>query len=131
MLPRSKARKKALDILHAADVRSASPLLVLAEEEEDVSAFARRLVHGVVEHADEIDGIIRAHSDRRPLERMPVVDRNILRIGLFELLYASDAPPGAAINEAVELAKLLSTEDSGRFVNGMLGRVARERGVAS
>ena len=65
-------------------------------------------------------------ADRWVLERMPIVDRNLLRIGIFELLHREDIPPAATINEAVELAKLLSTEDSGRFVNGLLGRVARE-----
>lgn len=131
MLPRTKARKRALDVLHAADVSGQPPLGVLAVQEDPVPAFAREIVTGVVEHSEEIDGLIRTYADRWPLERMPVVDRNLIRIGLYELLFGKDTPPGVAINEAVELAKLLSTEDSGRFVNGLLGRVARERGVAS
>jgi N utilization substance protein B len=118
-------------VLHAADVTTRPALEVLALEEEDVPPFARRLVGGVVENLPEIDGIIREYADRWPLERMPVVDRNLLRIALFELLFDDDAPPGVAINEAVELAKILSTEDSGRFINGILGRVARERGLGS
>jgi N utilization substance protein B len=133
MLPRTKARKRALDVLHAADVTGRTPIEVLAavpdSSEEPVPPFTRSLVHGVADHAEEIDGIIRAASDRWTIERMPVVDRNVLRLGVYELVYASDAPPGAVINEAVELAKLLSTEDSGRFVNGVLGRIARDRGL--
>jgi transcription antitermination protein NusB len=129
MLPRTKARKRALDILHSADVTGRAPVEVLAGEEEPVPKFARTLVHGVAAHSTEIDAIIGAAADRWTIERMPVVDRNLLRIAIFELLFAGDTPAGVAINEAVELAKLLSTEDSGRFVNGLLGRVARERGV--
>jgi transcription antitermination protein NusB len=126
MLPRSKARKRALDILHAADVTDRAAIEILAQEEEPVPPFARAIVHGVAERRAEIDAMISAASDRWTIERMPSVDRNLLRIGVFELLYSTDTPPGVAINEAVELAKVLSTEDSGRFVNGVLGRIARE-----
>jgi N utilization substance protein B len=128
---RTRERKRALDVLHAGDVTGRAPLEVLALDDEPIGAFARRLVTGFAQHAEEIDGLIRSYADRWPLERMPVVDRNLLRIAIYELLYEPGTPPGAAINEAVELAKLLSTEDSGRFVNGLLGRLARERGLAS
>jgi len=131
MLPRTKARKRALDILHAADVTGRRPEEVLESEDEPVPPFTRELVKGVGTHHDEIDGVIRDAAERWTIERMPVVDRNLLRIGIFELLYDSGTPAGVAINEAVELAKLLSTEDSGRFVNGILGRVARDRGLAT
>jgi N utilization substance protein B len=131
MLPRTKARKRALDILHAADVTGRPPGDVLGAEDEPVPPFARELVEGFAAHHDDIDRVIAEASDRWTIERMPVVDRNLLRIGVFELLYASGTPAGVAINEAVELAKLLSTEDSGRFVNGVLGRVARDRGLAT
>lgn len=125
MLARTKARKRALEILYEADVVG-RPLLEVLGEEAGVQPFARELVEGVEAHREEIDALIRRYADRWALERMPVVDRNLLRIGVFEILHRPDVPAGAAINEAVELAKLLSTEDSGRFVNGLLGRVARE-----
>jgi transcription antitermination protein NusB len=125
MLPRTKARKRALDILHAADSLDRPVLEVLAEN-PDAKEFTCELVSGVVEHREELDELIRRYADRWVLERMPIVDRNLLRMGIFELLHRPDIPPGVTINEAVELAKLLSTEDSGRFVNGLLGRVARE-----
>src|ERR687892_2853223 len=129
MLARTKARKKALDILHAADALDRAVLEVLAEE-PDVPEFARELVEGIDANRAELDDLIRRYADRWVLERMPIVDRNLLRIGIFELLYRPDVPAAAAINEAVELAKILSTEDSGRFVNGLLGRVAREHARA-
>ena len=129
MLPRTKARKRALDILHAADALDRAVPEVLADE-ADVPDFTRELVEGVEEHRAELDDLIRRYADRWALERMPIVDRNLLRIGIFELLHRPDVPPAAAINEAVELAKILSTEDSGRFVNGLLGRVAREHARA-
>ncbi|HJR19600.1 MAG TPA: transcription antitermination factor NusB, partial [Actinomycetota bacterium] len=125
MLPRTRARKHALDILHAADSLDRPVAEVLADE-PGVKEFTRELVLGVIEHRTELDDLIRRYADRWALERMPIVDRNLLRIGIFELLHRDDIPPAVSINEAVELAKLLSTEDSGRFVNGLLGRVARE-----
>ena len=127
MQPRTRARKHALDILHAADALSRPALDVLAEDEVP-NDFTRELVEGVEAHRLELDELIRSYADRWALERMPIVDRNLLRIGIFELLHRPDVPAAAAINEAVELAKLLSTEDSGRFVNGLLGRLAREHG---
>jgi transcription antitermination protein NusB len=125
MLPRTRARKHALDILHAADALDRPVPEVLADE-PDVKEFTREIVLGVIEHRAELDDLIRRYADRWVLERMPIVDRNLLRMGIFELLHRDDIPVAATINEAVELAKLLSTEDSGRFVNGLLGRVARE-----
>jgi transcription antitermination protein NusB len=125
VLPRTKARKRALDILHAADSLDRPVLDVLAEN-PDAKEFTRELVSGVVANREELDELIRRYADRWVLERMPIVDRNLLRMGIFELLHRPDIPNAATINEAVELAKLLSTEDSGRFVNGLLGRVARE-----
>ena len=125
MQPRTKARKRALDILHTADALDRPVLDVLAEQ-NDAVPFTRELVEGVEANRGELDDLIRRYADRWVLERMPIVDRNLLRIGIYELLHRPDVPTAAAINEAVELAKLLSTEDSGRFVNGLLGRVARE-----
>jgi N utilization substance protein B len=125
--PRSAARRRALDILYEADVsgRPAADVLTTAE---NLAPAARTIVEGVEKQHEEIDALIRKFADRWSLERMPVVDRNLLRIGIFELLWGAEVPPGVAINEAVELAKMLSTEDSGRFVNGLLGRIAREHG---
>jgi N utilization substance protein B len=125
VLPRTKARKHALDVLHAADALERPALDVLAES-SGIKDFTRELVEGVEANRAELDDLIRRYADRWALERMPIVDRNLLRIGIYEILHRPDIPAGAAINEAVELAKLLSTEDSGRFVNGLLGRIARE-----
>jgi N utilization substance protein B len=120
---RSKARRRALEILHAADVAEGDPRGAL---NNDDPYYARALVEGVTVHRDELDEIIRDAAEHWALERMPVVDRNVIRIGVYELVY-TDVPTGVIVDQAVSLAKLLSTEDSGRFVNGLLGRVARER----
>lgn len=120
---RSRARRRALEILHAADVAEADPRAALREDDDP---YARALVEGVATRQAEIDEVIRQSAEHWTIERMPVVDRNLIRLGIFELLH-TDVPPGAAVDEAVRLAKLLSTEDSGRFVNGLLARVARER----
>jgi N utilization substance protein B len=119
------SRRLALEALHAADVSGTSALEELEAIGSDDSA-ARALVSGVSSRLEELDEVIRGVAEHWAVERMPVVDRNLLRLGTFELLH-SDGPPGPAINEVVHLAKLLSTEDSGRFVNGVLGKVARER----
>lgn len=95
-------------------------------------AFAAELVKGVAEHATELDEMISSHAKDWTIERMPVIDRNLLRMALFEMLYQDDVPAAVAINEAVELAKIYSTEDSSRFVNGLLGTISAElsaRGV--
>lgn len=94
----------------------------------EVITYGRELVAGIQAHQAEIDGLLAAYADRWAIERMPVVDRTILRLAVYELLWGNDVPVPVAINEAVELAKELSTEDSGRFVNGLLGRVAESRG---
>ena len=87
---------------------------------------------GIGDHADHIDDLLRRYARNWDLERMPAIDRALLRIGVFELAYRPDVPTGAAISEAVELAKRYSTDDSGKFVNGMLSRIAEEvRGEAS
>lgn len=90
----------------------------------DVVGYARRLVAGTQQHHAEIDELITAYADRWTIDRMPVIDRTVLRIAVFELLWGEDVPVAVVINEAVELAKSLSTDDSGRFVNGLLGRIA-------
>ena len=92
---------------------------------EEVVDYATKLVEGVQEHAPEIDRLVDQSAERWALERMPVVDKNLLRMGVFELLWMTDVPTAVVINEAVELAKSLSTDESGRFVNGILGRIAQ------
>jgi N utilization substance protein B len=127
---RREARRQAIDVLYQADVTGADPRVVLAEWRaagREVDAFAERLVDGVAEHAREIDDTLAAHSEHWPLDRMASVDRVVLRLGIFELRFEGDEVPRAvAIDEAVRAAKELSTEDSGAFVNGILGTVAAE-----
>ena len=127
MTARGKARKKALDVLYEADLRGVSAVGVLDAKADDpdqvVNPYTSELVYGVVEHADRIDDLISTYSLGWTLERMPVVDRNLLRIATYELLWCDDLPPPVAISEAVELAKSLSTEESPSFVNGLLARI--------
>lgn len=120
---RTRARRRALEVLHAADVASGDPLDGFAAGDP---AYARALVEGVASHREALDGVIRGAAEHWTMERMPVVDRNLIRIGAFEILHRPDVPVGAAIDDLVGLAKLLSTEGSGRFVNGVLGRIARD-----
>ena len=126
---RHEARRQAIDILFQADVLGELPLDVLAEwaaAGKKIAPFARQLVEGVSDHLEEIDEILGAHAEEWTVPRMPSVDRTVLRVGCYELRFREDVPAGAAIDEAVEAAKQLSTEDSGRFVNGVLGQIARE-----
>lgn len=127
---RHAARRQALDILYQADVLGEPPLEVAEEwvaAGRAVAPFTRELVAGVAEHVEELDTIIGAYAEGWAVTRMPSLDRTILRVACFELLHRPDVPTGAAIDEAVQAAKDLSTEDSGRFVNGVLGHIARER----
>ncbi|HUH07198.1 MAG TPA: transcription antitermination factor NusB [Egibacteraceae bacterium] len=130
---RRGSRKRALDILYEADLKDEPIPIVLARhlaapgvDPAPLSEFATALVRGVHRSREEIDQVIQAHARDWKLSRMPIIDRNILRIALFELLH-SDVPKAVAIDEAVELAKWLSTEDSGRFINGLLARAAQDR----
>jgi N utilization substance protein B len=127
MAARSKARKRALDVLFEAEARGEPVLELLAERmaaaDPPVSAYAAELVRGVHEHADQIDALLSANARGWSLDRMPPVDRNILRIGTFELLWNPAVPDAVAISEAVVLAGELSTEDSSSFVNGLLARL--------
>jgi transcription antitermination protein NusB len=127
MAARSKARKRALDILFEAELRGLPVLELLAERqstgEQPVPEYAAELVRGVAAHRAQIDSLISANAVDWTLERMPAVDRNILRIGAYELLWAGDVPDGVAISEAVALAQDLSTDGSPAFVNGLLARI--------
>lgn len=128
MSARSKARKRALDVLFEADVRGTSALDSLTALEEradfDLNPYTAEIVNGVVDNRDRIDELMETYSSGWSVARMPRVDRNVLRIGTWELLWADNVPDGVAISEAVELASDLSTDDSGRFVNGLLSKIA-------
>ncbi|MCU1533618.1 MAG: transcription antitermination factor NusB [Glaciihabitans sp.] len=137
MSARTKARKRALDILYGADVRQESINAALAAETARALAdtkrssswdYARDIVTGVAEHGDEIDELIETYSQGWTIERMPAVDRAIVRIGIWELRFNDAVPDSVAISEAVESATVLSTEDSAGFINGVLGRIAQLNG---
>ncbi|MBO0868972.1 MAG: transcription antitermination factor NusB [Micromonosporaceae bacterium] len=131
MTARRKARKRALDVLYEADLRSRPIPEVLAAAVERIEpprpvhlGYAIALADGVAAHRDRIDELISSYAEGWTLERMPIVDRNLARIAVFELLYADEVDDLVAISEAVELAGQLSTEDSPRFLGGLLGRIA-------
>jgi N utilization substance protein B len=127
---RSKARKRALDLLFEAELRGA-PVLGLLEERSSrnpdegppVSEYTAELVRGVQAHRERIDELLGSYAEGWTLDRMPAVDRNVLRLGAYELLWADDVPDGVAISEAVQLARELSTDASPAFVNGLLARL--------
>ena len=125
---RSKARKRALDILFEAEQRGTGVLDLLAERitlgSPPVPGYAADLVRGVTVHTARIDELISQYAEGWTMDRMPAVDRNVLRIGVYELLWADDVPDAVAINEAVLLAQDLSTDASPAFVNGLLARIA-------
>lgn len=132
MTARGKARKRALDVLYAAELRGVSPLDVLGEGPLAEGAantvptrnpYVTTLVEGVVDHQGRIDELIGTYSSGWALDRMPAVDRNILRIAVFELLWSADVPGPVVIDEAVSLARQLSTDESPAFVNGLLARI--------
>ncbi|MGI6878221.1 transcription antitermination factor NusB [Microbacterium sp. gxy059] len=134
MSARTKARRRALNMLFSSDVRGDDLAVTLAAEAKRAAGeperqaswlYAREIVDGVVDHRDEIDEQIATHSRDWRLERMPAVDRALLRLGTWEILWNEDVPTAVAIDEAVELAKELSTEESGAFVHGVLARIAR------
>jgi len=131
MSARSKARKRALDVLFASDVRgeSASAALetAIADGEGPGNDYTAVLVRGVEEHRGHIDEVLTRYAEGWTLERMPAVDRNVLRLGVWELLYAEDVPDGVAISEAMALVTDLSTDESPHFVNGVLGAVQRNK----
>jgi len=126
---RSKARKRALDILFEADVRGVDPLTVLADRRSDADpnrvlpGYAVELVEGVSARTERIDELLSTYSHGWSIERMPAVDRSVLRLGTWELLFNDDVPDAVAIDEAVELARTLSTDESPNFVNGLLARL--------
>ena len=131
MPARRKARKRALDVLYEADLRDLPPSQVMttyldriAKPRPDHLDYTIKLVEGVARHLDRIDELLASYAEGWTLERMPVVDRNLARIAVYELLYEPEIDDPVAITEAVELAKQMSTDDSPRFLNGLLGRIA-------
>ena len=132
MAARSKARKRALDILFASELRSEDPVVALDRAieagEGPTNDYTSTLVRGVVEHLERIDEVLTTYSRGWTLARMPAVDRNVLRIGVYELLWGDDdVPETVAVSEALHLVQDLSTDESPTFVNGLLGSVLRDR----
>ena len=131
MSARSKARKRALDILYASELKRENPVEALDRAVEDGEGpsndYTATLVRGVVEHQAAIDELLAGASEGWSLERMPAVDRNVLRLGVYELLYVDDVPDGVAVTEAMNLVRDLSTDESPSFVNGVLGTILRSR----
>jgi N utilization substance protein B len=137
MRKRSRAREYVLQMLYQLDITSDTQENIfnnfwLDKEHEDVSKelkdFSAELLRGVTEHMAEIDAKIRQYADNWQLERMAFVDRNIMRLGSFELLFREDIPPKVSINEAVELAKRYSGPEAGKFVNAILDKIKIEKG---
>ncbi len=136
MSARTKARKRAVDAVFAADLRKVAPQELLAttesmvadrQNQDEIFDYARQIVEGIVAEHATIDDLIETYSQDWALDRMPALDRAIIRVALWEILYNPDVPDGVAINEAVELAKAYSTDESGGFINGLLSRIANTR----
>lgn len=131
MRARSKARKRAIDLLFEADVRGVDAVGLLADRiataDPPVPEYAVTLVENVTGSRDRLDALIGEHARGWSLDRMPAVDRNILRLGAYELLYADDVPDAVAVVEAVELARELSTDESPAYVNGLLGTLLERK----
>lgn len=132
MSARTKARKRAVDAVFAADLRKISPLSLLKDvadlaadrqNQDAIFGYAREIVQGIVDQHDEIDDLLETYSQGWALDRMPNLDRAILRVAVWEIMYNADVPDAVAVNEAVEMAKELSTDDSGSFINGLLSRI--------
>jgi N utilization substance protein B len=123
---RREARERALGLLYAADAKGEDPRAILAALPAKPDEYAAVLVTGVAEHLDAIDDYLRRYARDWTVERMPVIDRTLLRVAVIELLELEDQPTAGDISEAVELAKSYSTDDSSRFVNGILAAIADE-----
>lgn len=124
MPTRREARERALGLCYEVETRGSSADEVIAEQPAAPDPYACELARGVDAHREEIDALLTRYSENWSVERMPAVDRALLRIGTYELGWEPDLSPGVVINEAVELAQQYSTKDSGRFVNGLLSRIA-------
>ena len=131
MSARSKARKRALDLVFAAEARGRGPREFLAEQveagERPTNEYTVTLVEGVADHLERIDELISTYAEGWSLARMPAVDRNVLRLGIFEVLWVDDVPDAVAVSEALNLVRELSTDESPAFVNGVLGHIVRDK----
>ena len=131
MSARSKARKRALDLIFAAEARGRGPGDFLAEQVEAGEAptndYTVTLVSGVDERSQRIDEVIALYAEGWTLDRMPAVDRNVLRLAVFEVLWVDDVPDAVAVSEALNLVRDLSTDESPSFVNGLLGNIVRDK----
>lgn len=128
MPARSKARKRALDYLYEAEIKKAKALdllLLRGATELSESAYVEKLLSGVADHLIKIDELITTYAQDWDMDRMPAIDRNILRIAIFEILWVSEVDLEVACDEAVELAKSLSTDESATYINGVLGRIVK------
>lgn len=132
MSARSKARKQSLDLLYEADIRKVDLLQLMTERDlldegpdvRPIREFTRELISGVSEHKRKIDELITTYAQGWDMDRLPAVDRNILRLAIFEIVWSSELPDAVAIDEALTLAKELSTEESAGYIHGVLGRIA-------
>jgi N utilization substance protein B len=131
MSARSKARKRALDMVFAAEARGRTPGDFLADEVEAGDAptndYTVTLAQGVADHLGRINELIATYAEGWSLDRMPAVDRNVLRLGVFEVLWVDDVPDAVAVSEALNLVRELSTDESPAFVNGILGNIVRNK----
>jgi N utilization substance protein B len=129
MSARSKARKRALDVLYASEMRNRSTVDAMEDQAEagPVNDYTVTLVEGVTEHRARLDEVISTYAQGWTLGRMPAVDRNVLRMATFEVLYVDDVPNAVAVSEALHLVRDLSTDESPAFVNGVLGNIVRDR----
>ncbi len=131
MRKRTRARKIVMDVLYHLEIDPCPVETILQPYVEEIESagigdFVRKEIDGVLTHKKELDKMIDESAEGWSISRMPVLDKNILRIGLYEILFDSDIPESVSINEAVEMANMYSTEDSGRFVNGILGRLVKD-----
>lgn len=132
MSARSKARKQTLDLLYESDIRgsSASDLMVLRDVPDDgsdarpIRDFTKELIGGITENRRKIDELISTYAQGWDMDRLPAVDRNILRLGIYEIVWSDDVEDGVAIDEALNLAKVLSTDESAGYIHGVLGRIS-------
>ncbi len=135
MAARSKARKRALDILFECDTRDVMPVELLDERvamaDPPVNEYTSLLVRGVAENILRIDELLTTYAQGWTLDRMPTVDRNVLRLGVYEVLYVDDVPDAVAVSEAMNLVRDLSTDESPAFVNGVLGNIVRNKPALS
>lgn len=129
---RRRSRELALQVLYQLDITKQDAIKAIAQsrdhfsEKEERDGFAERIVLGVLEHGQEIDRLIEQYSENWRLDRMSMIDRNVLRMALFELLYCEDIPPKVTLDEAIELGKRYGSGDSGSFINGILDRIQNE-----